>query len=191
MFITGVGIGPTLSVFTIVVQNAVPFNKLGVATSNLTFFRQIGGSIGLALLGTAFGQRLTSELPNQLVAAGVPAQLVGQFSGVGGNSESLIQVGTDLGTSILAKVPPQFHDVVAPLIPNIVQGIYQAYSISVGSVYQIGMFTTIAALIVAFAMKELPLRTAQGHGPSAAKDPRPEGQSTPAGAMPSTVPTPD
>ena len=48
MFVTGVGIGPTLSVFTIVVQNAVPFSKLGVATSNLTFFRQIGGSVGLA-----------------------------------------------------------------------------------------------------------------------------------------------
>ena len=37
MFITGVGIGPTLSVFTIVVQTAVPFNKLGVATSNLRY----------------------------------------------------------------------------------------------------------------------------------------------------------
>jgi EmrB/QacA subfamily drug resistance transporter len=191
MFITGVGIGPTLSVFTIVVQNAVPFSKLGVATSNLTFFRQIGGSIGLALLGTVFGQRLTAELPGQLAAAGVPAQFAGQFGGVGGNSESLIQVGTDLGTSILAKVPAQLHDVVAPLIPNIVHGIYQAYSISVGSVYQIGMFTTIAALVVAFAMKELPLRTAQGAGPSAAKDPRLQGQSTPAGAMPSTIATPD
>ena len=41
----GIGIGPTLAVFTIVVQNAVPFSKLGVATSNLTFFRQIGGTV--------------------------------------------------------------------------------------------------------------------------------------------------
>src|SRR5207248_4707670 len=90
MFITGVGIGPTLSVFTIIVQNAVPFSKLGVATSNLTFFRQIGGSVGLALLGTVFGQRLTAELPGQLVAAGVPSQLVSQFGGAGGNSENLI-----------------------------------------------------------------------------------------------------
>ncbi len=63
MFITGVGIGPTLSVFTIVVQNAVPFSQLGVATSNLTFFRQIGGSVGLAITGTIFGSRLVEELP--------------------------------------------------------------------------------------------------------------------------------
>jgi len=61
MFIAGLGIGPTLSIFTIVVQNAVPVRSLGVATSNLTFFRQIGGSVGLALLGMA-GGRLVSRL---------------------------------------------------------------------------------------------------------------------------------
>jgi EmrB/QacA subfamily drug resistance transporter len=191
MFITGVGIGPTLSVFTIVVQNAVPFSKLGVATSNLTFFRQIGGSIGLALLGTAFGQRLTQELPGQLTAAGVPAQLVSQFSGSGGNSENLIVVGKDLGASILAGVPAQFQSVVAPIIPNIVHGIYEAYSIAVGSIFQIGMFTTIAALVVAFAMKELPLRTTMGHGPSAASEPKGAAQSAAAGVMPTSSPAPD
>ena len=58
MFVTGVGIGPTFSVFTIIVQNAVPFSELGVATSNLTFFRQIGGSIGLAFVGTIFAHVL-------------------------------------------------------------------------------------------------------------------------------------
>ena len=168
MFITGLGIGPTLSVFTIVVQNAVPFSKLGVATSNLTFFRQIGGSIGLALLGTAFGQRLTQELPGQLAAAGVPTQFVDQFVSSSGNSEGLIVVGQDLGTSILANVPGPIKAIVEPLIPNIVAGIYQAYSVAVGSIFQIGMFTTIAALLVAFLMRELPLRTTMGHGPSAA-----------------------
>ncbi len=185
MFITGVGIGPTLSVFTIVVQNAVPFNKLGVATSNLTFFRQVGGSIGLALLGTAFGQRLTAELPGQLRAAGVPDQMISQFASARGNSESLIVVGQDLGKSILANVPEQFRAVVEPLIPNIVHGIYQAYSVAVGSIFQIGMFTTIAALVAAFVMKELPLRTTMGHGPSAA----PAGAG--AGAAPQTMPSMD
>src|ERR1017187_7154646 len=41
MFVAGVGIGPSISVYTRIVQNAVPFSRLGVATSNLTFFRQI------------------------------------------------------------------------------------------------------------------------------------------------------
>ena len=55
MFIAGLGVGPTFAVFTLVVQNAVPFNMLGVATSNLTFFRQIGGTVALAIVGTVFG----------------------------------------------------------------------------------------------------------------------------------------
>jgi hypothetical protein len=67
MFVTGIGIGPTLAAFTIVVQNAVPFSKLGVATSNLTFFRQIGGSIGLAIAGTVFGQSLKDLFPGKLI----------------------------------------------------------------------------------------------------------------------------
>ncbi|MBA2381764.1 MAG: MFS transporter, partial [Chloroflexi bacterium] len=168
MFISGLGVGPTFAVFTLIVQNAVPFNMLGVATSNLTFFRQIGGSIGLALLGTAFGQRLTEELPGQLAAAGVPTQFVDQFVSSGGNSEGLIVVGQDLGQSILTGVPEPIRAIVEPLIPNIVAGIYQAYSLAVGSIFQIGMFTTIAALLAALVMRELPLRTTMGHGPSAA-----------------------
>jgi EmrB/QacA subfamily drug resistance transporter len=176
MFITGLGIGPTLSVFTIVIQNAVPFSKLGVATSNLTFFRQIGGSIGLALLGTAFGQRLTEELPGQLTTAGVPAQLVTQFTTNGGNSERFIVVGQDLGASILAGVPEDFRGLVEPFIPNIVTGLHQAYSVAVSSVFQIGIVTTVAALLVALVMRELPLRTSAGHGRSAAPDPLAAGQ---------------
>ena len=66
MFIAGLGIGPSLSVFTIIIQNAVPFSKLGVATSNLTFFRQIGGSVGLAIAGTQFGSGLKEQLPAQI-----------------------------------------------------------------------------------------------------------------------------
>jgi hypothetical protein len=70
---------------------------------------------------------------------------------------------------------------VEPLIPNIVGGIYQAYSIAVASIFQIGVVTTVGALLVAFVMRELPLRTSAGHGQSAARDPRVEGQ--PAGAV--------
>ena len=66
MFVTGLGIGPTMSAFTLIVQNAVPIRQLGVATSNLTFFRQIGGSVGLAVLGTLFASSLRDQLPGQV-----------------------------------------------------------------------------------------------------------------------------
>ncbi len=80
-FVLGAGIGPTLAVFTIVIQNAVPFSKLGVATSNLTFFRQIGGTVGLSIAGSLFGSQIAGQIPARLVANGVPQQFVTQFQG--------------------------------------------------------------------------------------------------------------
>ena len=169
MFITGLGIGPTLSVFTIVVQNAVPFRQLGVATSNLTFFRQIGGSVGLAVTGTIFGSRLVEELPGQLTAAGVPAQAVGQFSNAGTSAlDNLVGVGNDLGTQILSLVPPALQDSVKPIIPNIVNGIHSAFTIGVTAAFQIGLVTTILAAGTAFFLHEIPLRTHTGEAPAPA-----------------------
>jgi EmrB/QacA subfamily drug resistance transporter len=174
MFITGLGIGPTLSVFTIVVQNAVPFRQLGVATSNLTFFRQIGGSIGLALLGTVFGNRFTEELQPQMISAGVPGQLVSQFaaaSGGGGNASKLIEVGKDQSASLLANVPAQFRPLVEPFVPNILTGLHQAMSLAISTIFEIGMVTTVVALLVALVMHEIPLRTS--HGPATESNPLP------------------
>ena len=169
MFITGIGIGPTLAVFTIVVQNAVPMRALGVATSNLTFFRQIGGSVGLAVLGTVFATRLTDEIAPQMVAAGVPPQVVSQFANQpgGGSATDLLRVGGDLGQSLLAQVPEQFRPLVEPLIPNIVFGINQAFSLAVDEVFLIGAATTVLALLVAAFMRELPLRNTMGRRPIA------------------------
>jgi EmrB/QacA subfamily drug resistance transporter len=163
MFITGLGIGPTLSVFTIVVQNAVPMTALGVATSNLTFFRQIGGAVGLAVLGTVFGTRLTSELTVQLtplaprlVAAGVPPAALQNLGG--GQATSLVEVGKPLGETLLAAIPAPLQAVVAPFIDDIVSAIHQAFSIAIGEVFLIGAGTTLVALAVSLAMREIPLR---------------------------------
>jgi EmrB/QacA subfamily drug resistance transporter len=163
MFVAGLGIGPTLSVFTIVVQNAVPFRQLGVATSNLTFFRQIGGSVGLAITGTIFGTRLIEELPGQLSAAGLPQQAVSQFTGAGtGALDNLVGVGGDLGTQFLALVPEAFRASVEPLVPAIVGGIHSAFTIAVTATFQIGVVSTILAAGAALFMREIPLRTTMG-----------------------------
>jgi EmrB/QacA subfamily drug resistance transporter len=169
MFVTGAGIGPTLSVYTIVVQNAVPFKQLGVATSNLTFFRQIGGSVGLAVTGTIFGTRLIEELPGQLTAAGVPAQAVSQVSGAGTNAlDNLVGVGGNLGDQILATVPQAFRALVEPMIPMIVDGIHSAFTIGVTAAFQLGVVTTILAVGAALFLHEIPLRTHTGEAPVSA-----------------------
>jgi EmrB/QacA subfamily drug resistance transporter len=71
-FVLGLGLGMVMQVLVLAVQNSVPHSVLGVATSGSTLFRQVGGSIGVALFGTIFANRLHTELTARL-PAGVKA----------------------------------------------------------------------------------------------------------------------
>ena len=162
MVIAGMGIGPSLAAFTIVVQNAAPFAQLGAATGALTFFRQVGGTVGLAIGGTLFGSALATEIPRQMAIAGVPAEIASRFASSRVASD-VSSVG-DLGTRILATVPEQFRPAVEPYIPNIVTGFHDAFSIAIASALWIGVAAAvIATLVTVFGLPELPLRV--HHGP--------------------------
>ncbi|MET1231877.1 MAG: MDR family MFS transporter [Candidatus Limnocylindrales bacterium] len=164
MFIAGLGVGPTFAVFTIIIQNAVPFQDLGVATSNLTFFRQIGGSVALAIVGTIFGTAFQDELLPSMSAAGVPQPVVDGFQQAGAGGFDINQlagagVGFDLGATILGQVPAAAQAFVAPYIDAIVQGIYAAFSLAVAQTFYIGVVAAGIAAVAAAAMIEHPLRT--------------------------------
>jgi hypothetical protein len=121
--------------------------------------------VGLALLGTVFANRLASEIGPQSVAAGVPQQLVDQFQQSSqGHATNLIQVGVDLGAQLLAQVPAQYQALVKPIIPNLITGIYQAFSVAIGEVFLIGAGMTVAAFVATLFIRELPLR---GHASGA------------------------
>ena len=62
MLIVGVGIGLTMQVLVLVVQNDAKPENMGVATSTATFFRSVGGSFGVAIFGAIFASRLTDKL---------------------------------------------------------------------------------------------------------------------------------
>ncbi|MEU3981679.1 MDR family MFS transporter [Streptomyces sp. NPDC026672] len=61
-FVFGLGLGLVMQVLVLIVQNAVSYEDLGVATSGATFFRSIGASFGVAIFGTVFAGRLADEL---------------------------------------------------------------------------------------------------------------------------------
>ena len=156
MVIAGLGIGPSFAVFTLVVQNSVNAARIGVATASLTFFQQIGGTIGLTLAGSLLATRLVSEIPKQLVAAGVPQQVVDGFAGGGG--VDLTGTG-DLGQRILASVPPAQQPQIAPLIPAIVHAIYEAFSVAIAATFWVGVVGAVIAVIAVAFMHEEPMRT--------------------------------
>jgi predicted MFS family arabinose efflux permease len=75
MLVVGVGIGLVMQVLVLVVQNDAPVREVGVATSTATFFRSMGGSLGVALFGAIFASRLAGQL------ASVPRQAAAHLSG--------------------------------------------------------------------------------------------------------------
>jgi len=62
MLVLGLGLGMVMQVLVLVVQNSVSYDMLGVATSGATLFRSIGGSLGTAILGAIFSNRLAAEV---------------------------------------------------------------------------------------------------------------------------------
>ncbi len=160
MFLTGLGLGPISSVLTAVVQTTVPAAVMGVATSTLTFFRQLGASIWLAISGSVFSAAFRDLLPVRMTENGVPSELAtGLTSGTGAvASEASANVG-DLGASILAALPTEARAVVEPLIGGIVTAMHEAFSLATGTAFWIGIVAVLAAFVILLPLQEtrLPL----------------------------------
>lgn len=72
MIVLGVGLGLIMQILILAAQNAVDPSEVGVATAGSTLFRQIGGSIGLALFGALFASRIAAGLGAQLPGVDAP-----------------------------------------------------------------------------------------------------------------------
>jgi EmrB/QacA subfamily drug resistance transporter len=75
MLVLGAGLGMVMQVLVLAVQNSVPYEQLGVATSGATLFRSMGGSVGTAVLGAVF----TASLNDALAGAGGAAADAGRL----------------------------------------------------------------------------------------------------------------
>jgi EmrB/QacA subfamily drug resistance transporter len=156
MFISGLGIGPTFAVFTIVVQNAVPFHELGAATSDLTLFRQFGTTIGIAFAFVVFRVNLTWDLlRQQIIAAGAPAAAVPTAPPPGFDIAQLTNVSAGGGgADLLSQVPPAF-------LPIFTDGFHRALTIAIANSIWLGVGAAVIAIISALFLKEIPLRRQQ------------------------------
>jgi EmrB/QacA subfamily drug resistance transporter len=156
MFVAGLGIGPTFAVFTLVVQNGVSVVHLGTATSNLTFFQQVGGTVGLAITGTIFASTMAEQIPRQIAAAQVPPQLAEAMASGGLDQGQLSGVG-DLGAAILAGIPEAARAQVEPFIPALVGAINEAFSLATASTFTVGIISALVAAGVVLLLRDTPV----------------------------------
>ena len=152
MLILGLGIGPAMAGYTVVVQNAVPTNRLGVATSTVTFLRQIGASVGLAAAGTIFSSSFANRLPTNLAEEGVPQPVILQMVKLSG---VLQNVGN--GRALLEHLLP---GPLQPLIPKVIAGANNALALAIGDLFWITIVAGVLGLAFTLILRDLPLRSA-------------------------------
>jgi EmrB/QacA subfamily drug resistance transporter len=132
-FVLGLGLGLVMQVLVLIVQNAVSYEDLGVATSGATFFRSIGASFGVAVFGTVFASRLAVELAAALRGVHLPA----------GITVNTLQADPrDIG----ALPPPQR------------QAALHAFSTAITDVFLYAAPIAVLGFVLAWFLKEDPLR---------------------------------
>jgi len=148
MIVTGLGIGLLMSLFTIVVQNAFSRDMIGQVTSSLTFFRSLGSSIGVAVLGAIVTNAYSSK-----VASSVPAALAPYVDASKLANQTTASKAIDVPAAIAHLGPQQFQVLALQLATNV----KDAFSTSVTLAFAIGACMLVLALVATLFLREIPL----------------------------------
>jgi EmrB/QacA subfamily drug resistance transporter len=151
----GLGLGLSFSVFNVVAQNAVKAQYISSSVSALQFIRQMGGTLGLAVLGSVVNQQLKVKIATDVPAsalAKVPAQFRNQIT----NPQALF---SDTIDKAFAAIPnPAVRANLVQALGTIRQGVRLALADSLHVAFVIGLAALLVALALTFFIKEVPLR---------------------------------
>ena len=144
MFVLGLGIGALMQNLVLIVQNSVPGRDMGAGVSSANYFRQMGGSLGIAVFGSVFIRRL-----NDQVAEDAPVQAAGVLRN-GVNSISPAELKT---------LPEPVREFIA-----------RAFGEALPPIFLLGIPALGAGLVLALFIKQIPLsETARVQPGTAAK----------------------
>ncbi|MEV5632380.1 MDR family MFS transporter [Micromonospora tulbaghiae] len=130
MFIVGVGVGMTMQNLVLAVQNSVALKDIGAASASVAFFRSLGGTIGVSVLGAVLARRVTDRITGDLAAAGIPT------SGGGGSTLNL--------------------DALPEPVRQIVRA---AYGDATGHIFLISAAIAVVGIVAALLLRPVTLRS--------------------------------
>jgi len=163
--IVGAGLGTTFPLYLTAVQSALPRNFLGVASSQVQFWRQIGGTIGTAVLGSVLSQRLPVHITEQVAALHLPAQAARLVSGGGSSPQTLFDPAQIAASR--AKAASALGSQGVAIFDQVLHGVRVALASSLHEVFLYGGAVLIVALVASVFLKDVPLRARQ---PASDKD---------------------
>jgi len=156
IIIVGLGLGIGMPVFNLTLQNAVDHGHLGVATATGQLFRQLGGTIGVALMGTVMSHYMHVALAGKLAQfadaktlASLPAALSGHLE----DPQLLLNPGK------LTELTLHLDAHAQVLVTQIIAAMREALNAGLSNVFFSGCLAMSFAVVLVFFLKEIPLRT--------------------------------
>lgn len=159
LIVFGLGLGVAMPVFTITVQNAVETKDLGVATSASQLFRSLGGTIGVAIMGTILSYRIgskMSELTAQLGIGHLPNISPDLVQKINALHNPQILLDLQKLDQIEKNLPPVLQELFEHVIANLRDALQYALS----GVFLASTWLLVFALLLTFFLREIPLRSA-------------------------------
>jgi EmrB/QacA subfamily drug resistance transporter len=138
LFVLGVGIGMTMQNLVLAVQNTVAATDLGAASSAVAFFRSLGGTIGVSVLGAVLSTHVGG-----LIRAGLAA--------VPGAAAAAAGSGGDVGLASFADAPPALRTLIRV-----------SYGDATGRIFLVSAVVAVVAVVAIALIREVALRTENG-----------------------------
>jgi EmrB/QacA subfamily drug resistance transporter len=173
MVVMGIGLGMALPLFMLAVQNVVAHSVMGIATSTMQFLRSVGGTMGVAIMGSLINSTLATELVANMppqVRESAPPALLDQLR----NPQFLLSPDQ---RGALQDAFGQLGPQGAELFQDAILAVRTSLAAAISDAFWVAMFVVLASVFVGALLKEIPLRRA--HGPegepsaAAASAPRP------------------
>jgi EmrB/QacA subfamily drug resistance transporter len=151
LVMVGIGLGVSMPLYINATQSALPREYLGVATSQIQFWRNVGGTVGVAILGAVVSHQLPQRIQTQVAALNLPPEVVASLPS-GGSAQAIFDPARIAAAR--ASLPPQAQD----LFDQVVQAIRSALALSLHDVFVYAAAVVSVAVVVSLFLKEVPLK---------------------------------
>ncbi|MFI1911557.1 MDR family MFS transporter [Nocardia sp. NPDC020380] len=165
MAITGFGLGNLMQPLTLAIQNALPPKDMGVSTAAATFFRQIGGTLGVAVFLSVLFTQLTGNITTSLEHASHDKEYsVAIQNAMTGSNPVDKEVAQGLVNKDPAVAGQVLNDssIIQKLDPTLAHPFKEGFAKSMDTVFLSATFVALLGFILVLFWKEVPLRSAGG-----------------------------
>ncbi|USB33110.1 MDR family MFS transporter [Paenibacillus sp. YPG26] len=159
MAVFGMGLGLAMPVFSLATQNAVSHKELGVVTASNQLFRNLGGTIGIAVMGTVMSNNLTTNLKNALQSSSSTLDPSKVDPALAEKLRAFADPQMLMNKPVLEATQAKLPAEVQPMFAQMIDSIRDALGTTLSTVFLTGTLVLVVAFVLVFFLKELPLRT--------------------------------